>query len=240
MTPRQERILECIILEFMQTAQAVGSVSVADKYNIKASPATIRNEMADLIGLGFIEKEHFSAGRIPTSVGFRYYIEHMLKEDEMGYVQEMNIKEGFHDARFQRDKLLRTAVETLSSSLKYAAVALFEDALFYSGISEILDYPEFEDISVLKNVVSVLENYNILESIFEKGVAYEQDVKVLIGEESGFNSFKNSAIVFSGFRLHRGEQGYIAVIGPYRMDYKRVFPVLRYVTDSLEEVTAGW
>ncbi len=240
MTPRQAKILECVILEYMETAQAVGSVSMANKYGINVSPATIRNEMASLITQGFLSKEHFSSGRIPTIVGFRYYIDNILLEEEMNYLQEMEIKEKLHAVRFQKEKILRSAVDSLSKSLKYTAIALASDSIYYSGISEILDYPEFEDISVLRNMISVIENYEILESIFDKGNKYEGGVKILMGEETGFNSFNSCSIAYTGFRFHRGDQWYLAVIGPFRMEYKKVLPYLKYTAEVLEESTSGW
>ena len=240
MTPRQAKILEYVILEYMETAQAVGSVAMANKYGIKVSPATIRNEMANLINQGFLSKEHFSSGRIPTIVGFRYYIDNLLLEEKINYLVEMEIKEKLHAARFQKEKILRSAVDSLSESLKYTAIALASESLYYSGISEILDYPEFEDIATLKNIMSVIENYEILESIFEKGNQYEGGVKILMGEETGFNSFNACSIAYTGFRFHRGEQGYLAVVGPFRMDYKKVLPYLKYTAEVLEESTSGW
>ena len=222
MTPRQAKILEYVILEYMETAQAVGSVSMSRKYRVDASPATIRNEMANLIDLGFLSKEHFSSGRIPTTVGFRYYLENFLREEDLNYLDEMAIKEALHESRFQREKILKTAVEILSKHLEYTAIALASGSLYYSGISDILNYPEFEDLATLKNIISVIENADILDSIFEKGNKYEGGVKILIGEETGFNSFSSCAIAYKGFRLHRGEQGYLAVIGPFRMNYNKV------------------
>ncbi len=240
MTPRQAKILEYVILEYMETAQAVGSVAMANKYGINVSPATIRNEMSNLINQGFLSKEHFSSGRIPTIVGFRYYIENLLFEEQLNYLEEMEIKEKLHAVRFQKEKILRSAVESLAKSLKYTAIALASDSIYYAGISEILDYPEFEDISTLRNIMSVIENYDILESIFEKGNKFEGGVKILMGEETGFASFNSCSIAYSGFRIHRGEQGYLAVIGPFRMDYKKILPYLRYTVEVLEEATSGW
>ena len=240
MTPRQEKILKSIILEFMKTAQPVGSVVVWERYKIKASPATIRNDMSDLIKLGFLEKENFSSGRIPTVVGLRYFLENILSENELNYTEEMMIREELNKEKFQRDRLLRRCVELLATKLKYIAVAIASDSIYYAGISDILDYIEFEDLSVLKNLLSVIENYSILESIFDKGSSSDGDIKILIGEESGVSSFAKSSIVFTGFRLHRGEQGYIGVLGPLRMRYENVLPLVRYVRNTIEEAVSGW
>ena len=240
MTPRQERILELVMLEFMKSAHAVGSISITDKYNLGVSPATVRNEMADLLKQGFLKKEHFSSGRIPTTVGVRYYIDNLLVEGDFSYKDEMEVKENLYTQRFNRDKLLKRATEILSKSLHYTSIAISGDSIFYYGISTLMDYPEFEEISVLKNIISVLEDYSLVENIFSKGVHTDGDIKILIGEESGFNSFEMGTLVFTGFRLHKGEQGYIGVFGPLRMEYSKVIPTLKYVTSVLNEVTSGW
>lgn len=240
MTPRQEKILELVILEFMKTAHAVGSISITDKYELDVSPATVRNEMADLLKQGFLKKEHFSSGRVPTTVGVRYYIDNLLVEEDFSYKDEMVVKENLYSHRFNRDRLLKKAVEVLSQSLNYTAIAISGDTIFYSGISDLLDYPEFEDLSSLKNIISVIEDYSLLESIFSRGVNFEGDIKILIGEESGFNSFEKGALIFTGFRLHKGDQGYIGVFGPVRMEYKKAIPTLKYVSSILNEVISGW
>ena len=88
LTDRQLLILQVIVDDFIQSAQPVGSRSLAKKEEISFSSATIRNEMADLEELGFIEKTHTSSGRIPSEKGYRYYVDHLLspqKLDTSGY-----------------------------------------------------------------------------------------------------------------------------------------------------------
>src|SRR3954468_12339960 len=78
LTDRQLLILQVIVDDFIQFAQPVGSRSLAKKPEISLSSATIRNEMADLEELGFIEKTHTSSGRIPSEKGYRYYVDHLI------------------------------------------------------------------------------------------------------------------------------------------------------------------
>ena len=65
MDSRKEKILEAVVLDYIQTAEPVGSRTISKKYDLGVSPATIRNEMADLEEMGLIEQPHTSAGRIP-------------------------------------------------------------------------------------------------------------------------------------------------------------------------------
>ena len=84
LTDRQLLILQVIVDDFIQSAQPVGSRSLSKKEEISFSSATIRNEMADLEELGFIEKTHTSSGRVPSEKGYRYYVDHLLSPQKLG------------------------------------------------------------------------------------------------------------------------------------------------------------
>ena len=75
MDERKERILRAIIQDYIKTAEPVGSRTIAKNYDLGISPATVRNEMADLEDLGFLEQPHTSAGRIPSAKGYQYYVD---------------------------------------------------------------------------------------------------------------------------------------------------------------------
>lgn len=238
-TERQVAILAAIIKEFMETALPVGSTVVAERYKVKASPATIRNEMVSLANMGYLEKNHFSAGRIPTSIGFRYYIDRIMLEEDLNYIEEVAIRQELHRQRFAKDKLVKSAVDSLAEHLKYAVVAIADDGVFYSGIAEMLDYQEFHDLDNLRNILSIIENYEMLENVFKK-VTSDSDIKILVGDEAGFRAFDPCAIVYSRFDLYNGQFGYISVIGPMRMIYSQVIPWVRFTSDVLSSVTRGW
>lgn len=81
LTQRMIDILKVIIDEFVATAEPVGSKTLVEKYGLDYSSATIRNDMANLEAMGYLEKPHTSAGRIPSSKGYQFYCEHLLKKD---------------------------------------------------------------------------------------------------------------------------------------------------------------
>jgi len=81
LTQRMIEILKAIVDEFVATAEPVGSKTLVDKYDLPYSSATIRNDMATLESMGYLEKPHTSAGRIPSNKGYQYYCEHLLKKD---------------------------------------------------------------------------------------------------------------------------------------------------------------
>ncbi len=81
LTQRMVDILRAIVDEFVATAEPVGSKTLVDKYDLPYSSATIRNDMATLESMGYLEKPHTSAGRIPSNKGYQYYCEHLLRKD---------------------------------------------------------------------------------------------------------------------------------------------------------------
>ena len=81
LTSRQEVILKVIVEEFIKTAEPVGSKLLVEKYGINYSSATIRNEMNYLETEGLLEKTHTSSGRVPSTLGYRYYVEHLMDHD---------------------------------------------------------------------------------------------------------------------------------------------------------------
>ncbi len=80
---RKIRILEAIITDYIATAEPIGSRTIARKYNLGISPATIRNEMSDLEELGFIEQPHTSAGRVPSQKGYRLYVDNLMQSRKL-------------------------------------------------------------------------------------------------------------------------------------------------------------
>src|SRR5690606_24890097 len=78
LTERQEKILQAVVDDYILTAEPVGSRTVSKRKGVGYSAATIRNEMADLEEMGYLEQPHTSAGRIPSHKGYRYYVDHLL------------------------------------------------------------------------------------------------------------------------------------------------------------------
>ena len=107
LSPRQTQILKCLIEEYINTAEAVGSEVLDRKYSLGVSPATIRNEMGTLTDKGLLKQLHTSAGRVPTPAALRFYVDHLMQEKKMSVTEEVAAKEKIWDARFDFDHLMR-------------------------------------------------------------------------------------------------------------------------------------
>lgn len=232
---RQQKLLLTIIKEFMETAEAVGSISLQNKYNFRVSPATIRNEMAELVGQGYLFQKNSSGGRIPTTKGWRYFIE-SLDNDSLRDLDEAT-KEKIHNELVQikseNSMLVRTAMQHLSQLANNAAVALLEHDIYYAGLAQMVAIPEFREAAKLRKVLALLEDYYTLSDILNKGNP-DNDINILIGEETEVSEFADYAVIFSELRVRGAKKGYIAVIGPNRMHYDYIIPAVRYLSETVK------
>src|SRR3990170_5637887 len=119
---RQSRILELVVREYVEAASPIGSQLIARKYRLNASPATIRNEMADLEEQGFLTHPHTSSGRVPTEHGYRYYVETLMQEEELPWEEQQTIRHQFHQVERGQDAWVHLAASILAQSLENAAV----------------------------------------------------------------------------------------------------------------------
>ena len=92
LTERRANILQFVVSEYIESATPVGSETVVRKYGIRVSPATIRNEMVRLEEAGYLMQPHTSAGRIPSDLGYRYYVESLMQEEELDEEMERTIR----------------------------------------------------------------------------------------------------------------------------------------------------
>jgi len=98
LTQRQRAILKLIVHDFVQTGKPVGSKMLTERYMIGYSSATIRNEMAELESAGYVQHFHTSGGRVPTDVGYRYYVHHLMGAVEMPPGEQIMIRHQFKQA----------------------------------------------------------------------------------------------------------------------------------------------
>jgi heat-inducible transcriptional repressor len=124
LTDRQLLILQVIIDDFIHSAQPVGSRTLAKKEKINFSSATIRNDMADLEDLGFIEKTHSSSGRVPSEKGYRYYVDHMLSPQRLTKSEVSQIKSIYAERIFELEKVVQKSAQILSDLTNYTSIVL--------------------------------------------------------------------------------------------------------------------
>ena len=330
---RKKRILEAVIEEYNATAEPVGSSKIASDYNLGFSSATIRNEMANLEELGYLEQPHVSAGRIPSSSGYRLYVDTIMKEKTLTEKEKRLIDDILKEDIIKFETLIKEASNIIARLTNYASIAIgpqmdncqveeiklvkighdrlmiviladngvikesiikydgiipeenieiFNNYLNYKlkgmnfnqiyeninsyveselynistnivplvvelnnllidknvevhmeGTKNLLDLPELKQQNTLKNFLNIIETQDALKELLKNG--YDGNVNVYIGQENVFEDLKDFTIITYKQKINDKELGTIGLIGPKRMDYKKVIPVIKYVGDALQE-----
>ena len=121
---RKKQILQAIIEEYIQTAEPVSSGLIVQKYDLNYSSATVRNEMADLEKQGFLDKPHTSAGRVPSAKGYRFYVDELIKEDNISLEEVIYIQAKLQTKVNQMEDLTKITTSTLSEITHYPTVSI--------------------------------------------------------------------------------------------------------------------
>lgn len=237
LTSRQIDILKAIIKEYTETGQPVGSEILEKKYKLGVSPATVRNEMVQLSKKGHLKKTHFSSGRVPSAVGFRFYIKNLMKEKEMSTNDEVTYKNSIWDERSESHRLLSQATKVLSqrTGLLSLTVTNLGD-VYYSGVANILTQPEFFDLDISRSLFERLDQIAFWERILDQCEKVPEDLFFLLGEDDFRDPlFESCASIFGEFTGGK-IKGMIGVVGPKRMYYDVVIPQIKYFSGLIEEI----
>jgi heat-inducible transcriptional repressor len=116
LTPRQEAVLRLIVQEYVATGRAVGSKALTERYPVGVSPATIRNEMADLEAAGYVQHLHTSGGRVPTDRGYRYFVHHLIGDVELPSSEQIMIRHQFRQVEVQLEQWMELAATVLAEA----------------------------------------------------------------------------------------------------------------------------
>ncbi|MDQ3991002.1 MAG: heat-inducible transcriptional repressor HrcA, partial [Actinomycetota bacterium] len=122
--PRTASVLRAVVREHIRSADPVGSGAIAHRYRLGVSPATIRNEMASLEERGYLHQPHTSAGRVPTDLGYRFFVDSLPSRTRLAEAHDRAIRSFFGTSAPDVEELVRRTAHLLSRLTHYAAVAL--------------------------------------------------------------------------------------------------------------------
>lgn len=334
MEKRTLKILETVVDEYIRSGEPIGSKLVQEKINMKISSATIRNEMAMLEQLGYLEHPHTSAGRVPTFSGYRLYIENFMPENKLSDEQKEQIDRLFENIDADTDdeliaeagkalaEVTRCAIITANETSKFSVITKVEviptgkrmyvlllitsggsiknrvcrlqfdltneQVQFFSRFAdENLTGLNLENVSdeFIENLSSALGSYMMMLSPLMKGVAEmsaemvrekvevrgeanlitcEQfqgheiaailenknrftellnnafsGINIMFGREDETFVISNSSIITSSFEKDGSKAGSFGVIGPMRLDYKKVIPYLEYFSNKITNLLSS-
>lgn len=339
LTNRQLQILQVIVDDFVMSAQPVGSRQLSKKDGIAYSAATIRNEMADLEELGFLEKTHTSSGRVPSEKGYRYYVDHLLQPQSITPGEVETIHSLFKKQILEAEQLIKESANILSELTTYTTillgpdvqqhrvkkfqivpltnetavaiivtdnghvenrtltlppgfspvdiekmvnilnerlvgVSLFElpmklqtealevlkqhvnasesvvrsllsissgqseNKVYYGGKTNMLNQPEFHDLNKMRMLLDLMEKDSQVQSLFPgQDMSFNKDlgIQIRIGSENNHLAMENCSVITASFLVGEEQQGAIAIIGPTRMDYRRVVTLLDAMRTGLSQ-----
>lgn len=219
---RKRSILQAIISEFIETAEPVGSQTIVLSYHFSVSPATIRNEMAALENEGFLYQPHTSAGRIPTDVGYRLYVDELVDYERAQREADKELQKVMRQLGLAkaREKIY-DAVRILAHSTGNVSFATLPDSprTFYLGVANVLKQPEFcHDPMRASQIVEVLEDDDNFINTLSRLNIKDDKVKIFIGKENIIPQIKSCAMIVSKYSLG-GLHGFLGIMGSTRMKY---------------------
>ncbi|MBE6053805.1 MAG: heat-inducible transcriptional repressor HrcA [Clostridium sartagoforme] len=160
---RKIKILQAIINDYIMTGEPVGSRTIAKRYDLGVGSATIRNEMADLEEMGYLEQPHTSAGRIPSNKGYRLYVDKLMGTGRLTKDEELKIKEYLiNSAMYEVDKIVKEACSLLSELTNLTTVVQTPSVRSsYIKSIQLLPIDNYNLVSVIVADSGVIKNHRI-------------------------------------------------------------------------------
>jgi transcriptional regulator of heat shock response len=229
-------VLKAIVEGYIRSGEPVGSQAIAP--GCEVSSATVRNVMSELETQGLLEKAHTSSGRRPTDAGYRYYVDSLLTLKEPSPQHRDRILRSCSESS-EFAGCLQGASRSLHDLSRHAVLTLVEPApddpappeILTSGQSSLLDWPDL-DLERIRVLFQALEEKQQLLRILDQA-AHAECLQVLIGPEGLLGQVSGVALITFPYGLPGQVLGTVGVIGPTRMDYARVIPLVRYTAQTV-------
>lgn len=226
--PRQEQLLRLVIEKYIETAEPIGSRFLVEDAKLAWSEATVRNDLRELEAQGFLTHPHTSAGRVPTTAGYHFYVAHtdfadykLTKRETAELAVEIKREADFE----QFAKQLAKSVVELSEEM--VLLAFSPQKVYYTGLANLFQKPDFGEKQLVVDVSAVFDRCEDLLPAFFNTVGNEP--KYFLGDE---HPFGHSLSVLSA-RCGANDEVLIALLGPQRMDYKHNWALVQKVIEIL-------
>ncbi|MDP8212402.1 MAG: hypothetical protein P9X22_03805 [Candidatus Zapsychrus exili] len=234
---RKDRLLNLAINHYIGTMAPVSSKTIVREFSLDLSSATVRNIFAELEEEGFLTHPHTSAGRVPTQKGYRYYVDNFLTEMGLLDEEKQKIKEEYSQEKKELDVLLEKTSKVLSDMTNCTSIVSIDgqgNKMFCQGTNFIVGYSEYQDLNKIRCILKTLDDKERLLKIINRELA--KRIEVFIGQEMPCQDINICSLVVSGYKTKHGASGRIAILGPTRMNYRRVVSTLDYFSELMEEI----
>lgn len=238
LTARQHAILRRVVEAHIESAQPVGSHFIAERFQPRFSPATIRHDMGWLEEIGYLTHPHTSAGRVPTDFGYRYYVDCCLNQEAFPENDVLPSIDRWFEEGEEIESFAEKISEVLSTLSEEVSLVLVPDPpvedlhrakrqrLFLQGASTLLEKPEFQDVQKIRTLFRIFEDKRKLMNWLSSHGPGE-GVLITIGQENEPEVLHECSVISTSYGLGNKHLGTIAVIGPRRMKYSRTIPLVR-------------
>lgn len=237
---RAERVLGAVIEHYMSHASPVGSIGLRARHSLPWSAATIRGEMAHLEDCELLTHAHTSGGRLPTARGIRYYVDHMLELSELPVTARERIRAQLAVPKDEPMRLMLLVAQLLSRFSQYVSLVQLahegSQECVVGGKENVLGEPEFSDIIKLKDLFRVLEEEDLLTRLFRRALT-AKEVRVHIGADD-FPApyrelFEDVSVITASYDAQGGRMGSLGIVGPKRMDYRQMIPLVAFTARTM-------
>ena len=212
---RQDRILSTVVSDYIRLAQPISSQWLEEKYDFGVSPATIRGDMQSLSEEGFLFQPYTSAGRVPTDLGYRRFVDGISStrkntQYDIDAEDEVEFLQGF--------------LEQLSDTSPNLVAFYYRGRLWKEGWDQALQSPEFEEPKMLARFLKFIEDVG--EGI--EDLPFEKEVEIYIGKENPFSRMHDFSFLAAPIEHN---SGVVAIMGPKRMPYATNLHILHSLLD---------
>lgn len=233
-TSRQAKILAAIVKENCDTGVPVASKDLVDKDYFDLSGASIRNEMQVLEKLGYIKQPHTSAGRVPTDMGFRYFVSELMERVKLSMKEQERLRREVLKLQAAQVEMSRRLAKLTAELSGDASFALFPEDSSAVGISNLLGNPQLSQEDA-KAVAEFFDNIDEKAPDIIKEFS-GSDAKAVIGsdiKEIALSKGSDYSMIVSGLNLPSGKKGVLGLIGPKAMKYEKNLSLMEYISKLL-------
>lgn len=169
---RKEKILKSLIDEYIETADPVSSAGLISKYPLNISSATVRNEMLELEKMGYLEKPYSSSGRVPSKMGYRYYVDKLILDEKLSSSDLKLIRKNLGQKVINLEELTKITTATISEITHYTSIAITS-----KDIKEVITSVEFIRIGLDTIMVLIItDKGRVKETIIKFDKELSDDV----------------------------------------------------------------